>query len=712
MALRLDELNPPQREAATTIDGPLLVLAGAGSGKTRVITYRVAYLLERGIRPEQILAVSFTNKSADEMEERVGKLVGPRARLLTLSTFHSLGLMILKAEREALSMASGFTIYDQADQMGLLRELLRQVHIEDRRFDVKAILFRISLAKNAFLSPEVYAARVREDVRDDEYDLIAAEMYPRYEAQLQQLHALDFDDLITRTVRLIDENEGVRARWGNRFHYVMVDEYQDTNRAQFKLMEHLVRAKKNLCVVGDDDQSIYGWRGAEAGHILEFERQFPGAKVVRLEENYRSTPQILNAANGVISHNVKRHKKTLWTARPPGEKLRLIVADDAEAEAKFVAEEIELLRATRNYKLSDCAVLYRSNIQARALEEALRAQRLEYEVVGGQSFFERKEVKDAIAYLKLAMHPRDEIALRRIINYPARGIGATTVDKLAEWAKANGKTLTAACEAVAQAHVLASGDGPMFGGAEEVSAPQLEARQRQAVAGFSDLMQRGRAQLGSGVLLDGVRAFLKETGIDEDIRASAPSGVAAQRRLENLEGFLLSLGRFQERAGAGAIDALGAYLHRLMLKSQDDDAEAEEQDRITLVTLHGSKGLEFPVVFIVGMEEELLPHRRTLYPQGPDVTQASAAGVEIDLGEERRLLYVGITRAREQLYLTRCRARTSRASQKPRAPSRFLEEIPPELIELREASAPAVAVEDEDAFARASLEKLRQMMAD
>ncbi len=609
------------------------------------------------------------------------------------------------------------------------------MHIEDRRFDVKAILFRISLAKNAFLSPEVYAARVREDVRDDEYDLIAAEMYPRYEAQLQQLHALDFDDLITRTVRLIEENEGVRERWGNRFHYVMVDEYQDTNRAQFKLMEHLVARTRRTCAWSATTiQSIYGWRGAEAGHILEFERQFPGAKVVRLEENYRSTPQILNAANGVISHNVKRHKKTLWTARPPGEKLRLIVADDAEAEANFVAEEIELLRATRNYRLADCAVLYRSNIQARALEESLRAQRLEYEVVGGQSFFERKEVKDAIAYLKLAMHPRDEIALRRIINYPARGIGATTIDKLAAWAKANGKTLSTACDArVAHAYVVAqaSGDGlfglgvpadlhpePAFalvGTASRRSlaeTPQLETRQRQAVAGFSDLMQRGRAHLGSGVLLDGVRAFLKETGIDEDIRASAPSGLAAQRRLENLEGFLLSLGRFQERAGAGAIDALGAYLHRLMLKSQDDDAEAEEQDRITLVTLHGSKGLEFPVVFIVGMEEELLPHRRTLYPQGPDVTQASAAGVEIDLGEERRLLYVGITRAREQLYLTRCRARTSRASQKPRAPSRFLEEIPPELIELREASTPAVAVEDEDAFARASLEKLRQMMAD
>ncbi len=720
----LAALNPPQREAVTTIDGPLLVLAGAGSGKTRVITYRIGHLLDRGVRPEEILAVSFTNKAADEMEQRVGKLVGPRTRLVTLSTFHSLGLLILKAERESLGMRGGFTIYDQADQLGLVRELLRQISIEDRRFDAKAILFRLSLAKNAFLSPALYADKVRGNLRDDEYDLIAAELYPRYEQALANFHALDFDDLITRTVRLLDENDEVRGRWSQRFRYVMVDEYQDTNRAQYKLMEHLIAGHGNICVVGDDDQSIYGWRGAEAGHILEFDKQFPGAKIVRLEENYRSTPQILDAANGVIAHNVKRHGKTLWTARPPGEKILMIVADDAEAEAKFVAEEIELLRATRNVKLSDCAILYRSNIQARALEEALRTQRLEYEVIGGQSFFERKEVKDSIAYLKLALHPRDEISLRRIINYPARGIGQGTLEKLAAWAKQHGRTMTDACQAVAHAQIAHEQDHPglrLDGPAaprpaftrSSIPAPELDARQRTAVAAFSDLLERGRGLLSQAPLRESAKTFLDQAGISEDIRAAAASPLQAQRRLENMEGFLTSLGRFEEREGGAATERLAAYLHRLTLKSQDDDAVDEPLDKVTLVTLHGAKGLEFPVVFLVGLEEELLPHRRTLYPQGPDVTQTSAAGAEatpVDLGEERRLMYVGITRAQRHLYLTRARSRSSRASMKPRTPSRFLDEIPPALYETREATVPGATVDDPEAFARASLEMLKKLM--
>ena len=709
MAILLHELNAPQREAVTTTEGPLLVLAGAGSGKTRVITYRIGHLLDLGVRPEEILAVSFTNKAADEMEQRVSKLVGPRARLLTLSTFHSLGLMILKAEREALGMDAGFTIYDQADQMGLLRELLRQIQIEDRRFDAKAVLFRLSLAKNAFLSPEEYKAKVEADVRQDEYDLVASEIYPRYEAALRSFHAVDFDDLITRTVRLLDDDEGARQRWGARFRYVMVDEYQDTNRAQYKLMHHLIAQRNNLCVVGDDDQSIYGWRGAEAGHILEFDKQFPGAKVVRLEQNYRSTPQILDAANGVIAHNTKRHKKTLWTGAAPGEKLRFVVAEDPEAEAKFIAEEIELLRATRNHKLSDFAILYRSNIQARALEDALRTQRIEYEVIGGQSFFERKEVKDAIAYLKLSLHPRDEISLRRVINYPTRGIGHGALEKLAEWSKRHGKTLSDACQAVSRS--LGVKEGAAFSLVSEDAvpddgAPQLDGRQRKAVAAFADLVERGRARLLTPPLREAAHAFIEETGIPDDVRAAASSQVMAQRRLENLEHFLGSLERFEQREGG--IEGLKAYLHRLTLKSNDDDAEEENTDRVTLVTLHGAKGLEFPVVFLVGMEEELLPHRRTLYPQGPDAANV-VAGAEIDLGEERRLMYVGITRARQLLYLTRARARSQRASLKPRSPSRFLAEVPEHLYETREASVPAVAVEDEDAFARASLDKMKKL---
>jgi superfamily I DNA/RNA helicase len=711
--LRLEELNAPQREAVTTIEGPLLVLAGAGSGKTRVITYRIAHLLERGVDPGQILAVSFTNKAADEMVGRVEKLVGARGRALNLSTFHSLGLMILKAERAALGYGSGFTIYDGADQLGVVREVLRRVHVDDRRFDAKAILFRISRAKNAFLDPDAYAA----SIGDQEYDLIAAEVYPKYQELLRGYHALDFDDLITATVQLLERDKAVRTRWAQRFRFVMVDEYQDTNRAQFHLLNHLVGQHRNVCVVGDDDQSIYGWRGAESGHILEFERHFPGAKVVRLEENYRSTPPILDAANAVIAHNPKRHKKVLWTARRTGEKLKLIVTDDAEAEAKFVAEEIEVLRATRGYRASDFAVLYRSNIQVRPLEEALRTQRLAYRVVGGQSFFERKEVKDAIAYLKLAVHPRDEIALRRIINYPARGIGAGTLEKLAEHAKARGITLFDACK---QARALSLFDHNTFRTATNAGAvDDLGGKARSAVTAFCDLVERGRALLfadpgdappASATDADakprGLRAaaerFLADAGVPDDLQAAAASPLQAEKRLANLTGFLDALGRHEERAG-GTHD-LGAYLHALTLRSRDEDGDhGGEPDEVTLVTLHGAKGLEFPVVFLVGMEEELLPHRRTLYPNGPDVAEA----LPPDLGEERRLLYVGITRARELLYLTRARARAGRSAQKPRTPSRFLDEIPPELYEVRDAALPQLSsAAEEEAFARASLAKL------
>jgi DNA helicase-2/ATP-dependent DNA helicase PcrA len=689
----LHGLNPPQREAVLTTEGPLLVLAGAGSGKTRVITYRIAHLIHGGVRPEEILALSFTNKAADEMAGRVEKLIGSRSKKVTLSTFHSLGLMLLKVEKRAIGFPSGFTIYDASDQLGTVREILRRIHTDDRRFDAKAILFRISRAKNAFLSPEEYA----EAITDHEYDLIAAEVFPQYQAALRNFHALDFDDLITEAVRVLDRDEEVRARWENRYRYVMVDEYQDTNRAQYKLLEHLVRAHHNVCVVGDDDQSIYGWRGAESGHILEFERQFPGARIVKLEENYRSTPAVLAAANAVISHNEKRHEKVLWTARAAGEKLQMIISEDAEGEAKFVAEEIELLCATRGFRPADFAVLYRSNVQARLLEEALRTQRLRYRVVGGQSFFERKEVKDAIAYLKLALHPRDEISLRRIINYPARGIGPTTVERLAEVASSHRVALWDACRAARPVTLFDVGRER----SNLDASPGLGAKEQSAVTAFCDLIERGRTLL-SGSLRAGAEKFLEEAGLQEDVRQAASSPLQAQRRLENLGGLLDSVQRFEEREGRD----LGGYLHRLTLKTQDDDAEEEKADEVTLVTLHGAKGLEFPVVFLVGLEEELLPHKRTLYPNALDMQEAA-----VDLGEERRLLYVGITRARELLYLTRARTRHARASEKPRTPSRFLDEIPPDLYEVREAAVQVIGTPAEkESFARASLAKLFKLV--
>jgi DNA helicase II / ATP-dependent DNA helicase PcrA len=691
--LRLDDLNAPQREAVTTTQGPVLVLAGAGSGKTRVITYRVAHLLERGVPADQILAVSFTNKSANEMRERVDKLVGQRAKKVTLSTFHALGLQICKMEKQALGFASGFTIYDASDQLATVRELLRKVSVDDRKFDVKAILFRISRAKNAFLTPEEYEAQAG----DGEYDLIAADLYPKYQDALRSYHALDFDDLICETVRLLDRDDGVRDRWGSRFRYLMVDEYQDTNRAQFQFLNHLCRAHGNVCVVGDDDQSIYGWRGAEAGHILEFEHHFPGAKVIKLEENYRSTPHILDAANAVIKNNAKRHDKRLWTARRPGDKLKLITCEDGEGEARFVAEEIEILCATRGYKASDCAVLYRSNVQAKALEEAMRAQRLDYRVIGGQSFFDRREIKDAIAYLKLALHPRDEISLRRVINYPSRGIGNSTVERLAAHAQKHSVPLW---DAAARAR-----ENSLFG-APRPDGPEVDdlgTKSRTAVTAFVDLIDQGRALLGSSVgLKEAARQFLEAAGIPDEIRSTSTTGMQAERRLMNLEGLFESLHRFEQREGKN----LDQFLSRLMLDTKDEDDDDGPKDAVTLVTLHGAKGLEFPVVFLVGLEEELLPHKRTLYPNGPDVTDSTV----IDLGEERRLMYVGITRARELLYLCRARNRSQRASARPRTPSRFLDEIPFELCDAREGAAPPkVAPEDEDAFARATLEKLLKL---
>jgi DNA helicase-2/ATP-dependent DNA helicase PcrA len=705
----LDDLNPPQRQAVTTLDGPLLVLAGAGSGKTRVITYRVAYLLEHGVAPDQVLAVSFTNKAADEMRERVRKLVGqkPAARL-TLCTFHALGLQILKAEKAALGFRTGFTVYDAADQLGVVRECLRAVRLDDRRFDAKAILFRISRAKNAFLSPADLAAshKSRSKARDD-YDLVTEEIYPRYQQALRGFHALDFDDLIVETVRLLDGDEGARGRWQKRFRYVMVDEYQDTNRSQLLLVRHLVALHNNLCVVGDDDQSIYAWRGAESGNILEFERHFPGARRITLDQNYRSTQVILGAANAVIANNARRHEKRLHTTQPGGDKLQLVVAENPEAEARFVAEEIDLLRARRGYRAGDCAVLYRSNVQARPFEEALRQQRIDYRMVGGQAFYERKEVKDAIAYLKAVLQPRDEISLRRIINYPARGIGDTSLERCAAHAAMHKTTLWEGLRAAADVEDLAP-------------------RAREAIGGFVALLERHRPGLsgeeggGPGRLAEAARALVEETGLRDDIRAAGPTALAAQRRIENVEGFLRALESWEQRTREGAPGrrpSLGDYLHRLTLASTEDDAgEAADATRTTLCTLHGAKGLEFKVVFLVGLEEDLLPHRRTLNPIATDL--AAEAADEADLSEERRLLYVGITRARELLYLSRCRLRgagrgeRSDRAEKPKSASRFLDEIPATLSEPRDLGAPAGDPADEEAFARECLAKLRQLGGD
>jgi DNA helicase-2/ATP-dependent DNA helicase PcrA len=661
--LDLSGLNPPQREAVVHRGGPLLVLAGAGSGKTRVITYRIAHLIQGGVDPRHIAALTFTNKAAAEMRERVGRLVGDReaAGELTISTFHSLGLSILKKERKALGYPRGFVIYDSADQLGVLRELLRAIHLPDRRFDVKAIATRISLAKNGFISPEAYSPDP-----DDEYDEMTAELYPRYEAALRAFAAVDFDDLITRTVTLFHENAEVGDRWRSRFRHVMVDEYQDTNRAQLMMVKALVAEHGNLVVVGDDDQSIYSWRGADPTNILEFESSFPGARAIVLDQNYRSTPTILDAANAVIANNALRRGKKLWSSKPAGDKVIAVVAAEPDAEARFVAREIEALRSTGR-RHADVAVLYRSNIQTRLLEEQLRLHEVPYRLHGGQQFFERKEVKDIIAYLRFALSERDEISLRRIINYPARGIGAKALERLTGESLARRATLWSCVRM-----------------ADQLDLPP---RTRHALNGFSALIDQLNARLQSEGGPGAARWLIDEIALYDDLRAASPSLDAAQRRIDNVESLLRSLERHRERNSGSLAD----FLRLLTLDSQEDERATDSGDRVTLTTLHGAKGLEFPVVFLIGAEEELLPHARTLMPNATDVSDPDRA---TDVSEERRLAYVGFTRAMEQLYICRAEARIVRGKRRPRIPSRFLLEIPDELVEQRDLAAEgAVAVE-------------------
>ena len=677
----LGKLNPPQREAAGHGGGPILVLAGAGSGKTRVITFRIAHLLEIGIPPTAICAVTFTNKAAEEMRERVGALVRDKkiARELTIGTFHALGLQILRTERKALGMPRGFTIYDQSDSMGALREAMRTIRDGDKRFDMKAIQTRISLAKNAFVGPDEYEGNPADD-----YDCMTQLVFPKYQEMLRSCAAFDFDDLIVEPARLFVRDAAVGQRWAERFRYVMVDEFQDTNAAQLRMVQHLVREHQNLCVVGDDDQSIYSWRGADPTNILEFEKLFPGAKTVKLEQNYRSTKTILAAANAVIANNKQRHGKQLWSQLGDGDAITHAVAETAEDEAKWVAAEIcKLIKGGRRW--SDIAVMYRSNIQAKVIEEELRTASVPYVMYGGQQFFERKEVKDVLAYLRVAINPRDELALRRIINYPARGIGATTVERLVTAALAKQASLWEALRAA----VSGTGTLPGMGNVLPVDDPDEAQPERNVDIG--DLRGAARngilelvhviSELGAAIA-DGVdvvtatRTLIEDIRLYDDLKVASGSMSAAQRRIDNVEGILGTLQRFAEK-GKGK-EALAEYLRRLSLESNKDEKD-DGGDKVVLCTLHGAKGLEFPVCFMVGLEEELLPHARTLNPQVTDVLDVDHA---TDISEERRLCYVGITRAQRKLYLTRACTRISRGRSVARTPSRFLLEIPDELLEV------------------------------
>ncbi len=644
----LSHLNPPQREAVLCTEGPLLVLAGAGSGKTRVITHRICHLLDKKVPARAILSVTFTNKAAAEMKERVVHMGGQRALGVTLSTFHSFGAEVLREHLYKLGWPKKFAIVDTGDQIALVRRAMKERQIDDKVFDPRKVLTLISRAKNSGTEPQP-----RPDGEGDDLDLVTHLVFPLYQLALKAQGAVDFDDLITFPSRLFEQHPDIKRHYAERFRYIMVDEYQDTNKAQLELLRHLGDAHHNVCVVGDDDQCIYSWRGAEVRNILDFEKLFPGGKEIRLEQNYRSNQVILDGANAVIEKNPDRRAKRMWSEVKGGPRLTLCVAANEEDEARWVASEVK--RATlEGISADEIAILYRVNAQSRFLEEFLREREVRYEVVGGSEFFDRREVKDVIAYFKVIANPKDEISLLRIVNVPARGIGDVTMERLTAWALAHQLPLWEALRRAPEVDTLPAGAG----------AKVLE---------FVDLIVRFRQAFGHGNLAEVTRELLKEIDFMGAARAQAPSLASGDRKAKAVNSVLLSLENYEKREGRKA--SLLTYLNRLSLDTKDDEDEMHHlAGRVTLMTLHGAKGLEWKLVFMVGLEEDLLPHSGM---------QGEAPNPE----EERRLCYVGMTRARERLVMTRASTRVKRGKEIPRTPSRFLSDIPEQLCELIELSA-------------------------
>ncbi len=636
-------LNEPQKAAVLHRGGPLLILAGAGSGKTRVLTHRIAHLIQTGdARPEQILAITFTNKAAAEMRERAEALIGPRAGAMWLTTFHSACARILRAEAERLGYTAGYTIYDSADSQRLVRQSMEALEVDSKRFPPRMIQSIISRAKNQLQNAQTFANHT-----DGVVDEVVAEVYRIYERRLKEMNAMDFDDLLMRSVELFETFPEVLARYRRIFQQILVDEYQDTNSAQYKWVELLAHEHRNLVVVGDDDQSIYGFRGADVRNILEFEKDFPDAAVIKLEQNYRSTGRILAAAHAVVERNSGRKDKRLWTEGPEGDCLKLRQLTDEHEEARYVAGEIQRL-TEGGLSNSDIAVFYRTNAQSRVLEDTLVRYRMPYQVIGGTRFYERAEVKDALAYLTVLANPADQVSLARIINSPKRGIGRTTVDRLLAHANSTGE---AALELV--------------GRAEEI--PGLGGAALKALTRFSEsidaMRQKAETEKHVGDLLEFV---FEASGYFDHLKAESAGDPQALTRLENLQE-LVGLAREYDLNAIGDDDAgLEAFLQQVALFS-DQDAIDDDAGQITLMTLHNAKGLEFPVVFVIGLEEGIFPHSR-----------AVDSG---DIEEERRLCYVGITRARQQLYLTWAARRMIFGESSWNERSRFLDEIPAEHID-------------------------------
>ena len=639
-----DTLNEPQREAVLHTDGPLLILAGAGSGKTRVLTHRIAYLIdERGVNPWNILAITFTNKAAEEMRQRVDSLVSFGAESIWVSTFHSACVRILRRFIDRLGYDNRFTIYDTDDQKTLMKEVCRKVDIDTKVYKERNLLAAVSSAKNEMILPDEFELNAGGDFGQ----LKIAKVYREYEAQLKANNAMDFDDLLVKTVQLLETQPDVLEYYQERFRYIMVDEYQDTNTVQFRLVRLLAGKYRNLCVVGDDDQSIYKFRGANIRNILDFEHEFPDAHVVRLEQNYRSTGNILNAANGVIRNNRNRKEKTLWTDNGDGEKIQLRQFDTAFDEAEYIAEDIKK-EVQEGASYNDSAVLYRTNAQSRLFEEKFIAMNIPYKIVGGINFYARREIKDLLAYLKTVDNGQDDLAVRRIINVPKRGIGLTTINRIQESADERG-----------------------IGFYEALLAPDLipgVGRSASKLDSFAALIEYFKGQTEKESITDLLREIIEKTGYVESLEAE--DKVEAESRIENIDELVNKAAAYEEDCqDRGEEASLSGFLEEVALVA-DIDSLDEDQDYVVLMTLHSAKGLEFPHVYLAGMEDGLFPSYMTITSDDNE-----------DLEEERRLCYVGITRAEEKLTLTCARRRMVRGETQFNKMSRFIKEIPMELID-------------------------------
>ena len=639
----IEKLNPAQREAVENTEGPVLILAGAGSGKTRVLTTRIGYLMEdKNVKAENILAITFTNKAANEMRERVEEtLEGTDTKEMWITTFHSCCVRILRKSINKIGYNRSFVIYDSPDQITLIKDCMRELDISDKAFDPKYVLSCISNAKDKLYSPKKYMQLNEGDISKTKI----GEIYALYQDRLKRNSALDFDDLIMKTVELFNECPDILDFYRNKFRYIMVDEYQDTSKAQYELIKLLAKQHQNICVVGDDDQSIYGWRGADIRNILEFERDYDNVKIVKLEQNYRSTQVILDAANHVIANNTERKRKKLWSDKKEGQLIKIQLAENEIEEGDFISNTINYMRRYEDREYKDFAVLYRANAQARSVEDALNRAGIPYNIYGGIKFYERKEIKDIIAYLRVIQNPQDDISLKRIINVPRRGIGLRTIEKIEDRASLKEESIYSVLIDI-----------------EDNS--DISRKARASISEFVDLMSTLRSFTDVYTVSQVIDKILDVTGYkDELLKEKNNEG---EDRLENLQELISVALEFE----SGSEDkSLEAFLTSIALNAEPSDDE-EQEDRVSLMTIHSSKGLEFPVVFLAGMEEKIFP-----------IARAIQSMRDSDIEEERRLCYVGITRAKEELFLTLTRKRTLYGRTNPSVASRFIEELPKECIE-------------------------------